>query len=271
MYDVRDARDNFSERLAEMKIRLIETAKRVSSWLGLDAVQHDGRVLPAQHLRLCGQEFRDHAYFLRSARAEADRLAEHCGLRQDSALLDIGCGFGRLAIGVLDRVGDIRDYRGLDVSAAAIAWCRRHVGAAHPSFQFTRVDVRNDRYNPGGEQITTAFRLPLDDAAFDAAYAYSVFSHMELADIEQYLAELHRLLRPGGAAFVTLFVADDAPDVSINPAGGSSAWQGPLHCVRFRRSLIDDRIREAGFTIEQVAEGVETDGQSGYYLRRNSP
>ena len=253
-----------------MNIRLIEITKRVSTWLGLDAVQYDGRVLPAQHLRLCGQEFRDHAYFLRSARAEADRLVEHCGLTKDTAMLDIGCGFGRLAIGVLDRVGDIRDYHGIDVSTAAIAWCRRHIGTAHPSFRFTRLDVRNDRYNPGGEEITRTFRLPLDDAAFDAAYAYSVFSHMELADIEQYLSELYRVLRPGGAAFVTMFVADDAPDVSINPSSGSKTWQGPLHCVRFRRSLIDGRIHQAGFTIEQVAEGVETDGQSGYYLRRPS-
>jgi SAM-dependent methyltransferase len=253
-----------------VNIRLIEIAKRVSSWLGLDAVRHDGRVLPAQHLRLCGREFRDHAYFLRSAQAEADRLVEHCGLTKDSALLDIGCGFGRLAIGVLDRVGDIRDYRGVDVSAAAVAWCRRHIGARHASFQFTRLDVRNERYNPGGEAITRTFRLPFEDGTFDIAYAYSVFSHMELADIERYLAELRRLLRPGGTAFVTLFVADDVPDVSINPASGSLAWQGPLHCVRYRRALIDERIREAGFTIAQVGDGVETDGQSGYYLRRTS-
>jgi SAM-dependent methyltransferase len=253
-----------------MNIRLIEFAKRVSSWLGLDAVRHDGRVLPAQHLRLCGREFRDHAYFLRSARAEADRLVTHCGLTKDSALLDIGCGFGRLAIGVVDRVGELAEYRGVDVSAAAIAWCKRHIGRQHPTFTFTRLDVMNERYNPGGDAITAAFRLPLGDGSFDVAYAYSVFSHMELADIVHYLSELRRVLRPGGAAFVTLFVADDVPDISINPPSGALTWQGPLHCVRYRRSLIDDRIREAGFAISQFADGVETDGQSGYYLRRTS-
>ncbi len=251
-----------------MDIRLIEIAKRMSSWLGLDAVRHDGRVLPAPHLRLCGQEFRDHAFFLRSARAEADRLVTHCGLSADSALLDVGCGFGRLAIGVLDRVGTIRDYRGVDVSAAAVAWCRRHLAATHPAFHFTRLDVRNQRYNPGGEEITRGFRLPFDDRSFDIAYAYSVFSHMELGDVERYLAELGRVLRPGGWAFVTLFVADEVPDISINPASGALAWQGPLHCVRYRRALIESRMRDAGFTIAQVADGVETDGQSGYYLHR---
>jgi len=253
-----------------MNIRLIELAKRASTLLGLDAVHHDGHVLPAQHLRLCGREFRDHAYFLSSARSEADRLVAHCGLTTDSALLDIGCGFGRLAIGVLDRVGAIRDYRGVDVGAAAVAWCERHIGNRHPSFRFMRLDVRNDRYNPGGEAITGAFRLPFEPDTFDVAYAYSVFSHMELADIERYLDELRRVLAPGGHAFVTMFVEDDVPDISINPASGALAWQGPLHCVRYRRSLIDDRIHAAGFTITRFAAGVETDGQSGYYLQRTS-
>lgn len=254
-----------------MDIRLLEIAKRLSSWVGLDAVRHDGLVLPAQHLRLCGQEFRDDAYFLRSARAEADRLVTHCDLSADSALLDVGCGFGRLAIGVLNQVGDIRHYRGIDVSAAAVAWCQRHLASSHPSLQFTRLDVRNERYNPGGEAITGTFRLPFDNGTFDIAYAYSVFSHMELADIDCYLAELQRVLRPGGWAFVTMFVADDVPDVSINPSAGSLSWQGPLHCVRYNRAFIEARIASAGFAITQLAYGVETDGQSGYYLRRTHP
>jgi len=254
-----------------MDIRLIEIAKRLSTWFGLDAVRHDGRVLPAQHLRLCGQEFRDHAYFLQSARAEADRLVSHCGLSKNSALLDVGCGFGRLAIGVLDRVGAIRSYCGVDVSAAAVAWCRRHLAAGHPSFQFTRLDVRNERYNPGGEAITGAFRLPFADATFDLAYAYSVFSHMELGDIERYLGELQRVIRPGGWAFVTMFVADEVPEVSVNPAAGALAWQGPLHCVRYNRTFIEHRIVSAGFAITQVTDGLETDGQSGYFLQRMQP
>jgi SAM-dependent methyltransferase len=251
-----------------MNIRVTELAKRLSAWVGLDAVQHEGRVLPAAHLRLCGLEFRDDSYFLQSARAEAARLAARCGLTADSSLLDVGCGFGRLAIGILDQVGDIRAYHGLDVSAPAIAWCNRHIARSHPSFRFTRLDLRNERYNPGGAAITGGYQWPLDSGSFGIAYAYSVFSHMELPDIERYLAELRRVLTPNGCAFVTLFVAADAPEMSVNPASGALAWQGPLHCVLYRRSFIDERIANAGFSIVEVAEGVETDGQSGYYLRR---
>jgi SAM-dependent methyltransferase len=253
-----------------MNIRLIELARKVSALLHLDAVRYGEQVLPASYLRLCGTEFRDDAHFLRSGGHEADRLAEHLGLTRASALLDIGCGFGRLAIGVLDRIGEIDKYVGVDVSAAAVAWCNRHITGRHPGFTFVHLDVRNERYNPGGEHLTAAFRLPFEDAALDIGYAYSVFSHMELGDIECYLAELRRVLRPGGGAFVTLFAADDVADVTVNPRDGDRAWQGPLHCVRYRREFIESRVRYAGFTITCSTPGTETDGQSGYYLRRDA-
>lgn len=251
-----------------MNIRLIEWTKRLSVLFRLDAVRYGEHTLPAAHLRLCGAEFRDDARFLQSARAEADRLIEHLGLGAASALLDIGCGFGRLAVGVLDRVGEPEQYCGVDVSEAAVAWCNRRIARTHPTFRFLRLDVRNERYNPGGQQVTRTFRLPFEDGVFDIGYAYSVFSHMELGDIERYLAELRRVLRPGGCAFVTLFVADNVPDVTLNPADGDKEWRGPLHCVRFGREFIESRMRDAGFTLEQVTIETETDGQSGYYLRR---
>jgi SAM-dependent methyltransferase len=251
-----------------MNIRLVELTKRLSVALRLDAVRYGKHTLPAAHLRLCGTEFRDDGRFLESAREEAVRLVSHLGLNRDSELLDIGCGFGRLAIGILECVGEPERYCGIDVSEAAVAWCNRRIARAHPAFTFVRLDVMNERYNPGGKQSASTFHLPFPDSAFDIGYAYSVFSHMELADIDHYLAELHRVLRPGGRAFVTMFVADDVPDVTLNPADGDRGWHGPLHCVRFRRSFIEARMREAGFALDAVSIGTETDGQTGYYLRR---
>jgi SAM-dependent methyltransferase len=249
-------------------VRLGEWLKRLSLWLGAASVRHAGVVLPARHLRLCGAEFRDDAHFLASAQREAERLRTRFALGPGSRLLDVGCGYGRLAIGVLSTIGDGVSYRGIDVSAAAIAWCRRHIQREHPSFVFTRVDVRNARYNPGGEALDGAFRLPLDDASFDVAYLYSVFSHMEAEDVRLYVRELARIIRPGGGVFLTMFVADGVDDVTINPADSEAEWRGPLHCVRYRRGYVERLFHDSGFTIAAFSQGTETDGQSGYELRR---
>jgi SAM-dependent methyltransferase len=251
-----------------MNIRATELAKRLSMLLGADAIRYEGRTLPARHLRLCGDEFRDDGFFLRSAHAEADRLVRHSGLGRDSALLDIGCGVGRLPLGVLDQVGEIRRYCGVDVSRVAISWCNRHIAETHPTFSFLHVDVRNDRYNPAGTDAGSTVALPLEPSTFDIVYAYSVFSHTELQDLDGYMLEFRRLLRPQGRVFVTLFVADDVPDVTVNPRDSERAWTGPLHCVRYRREFIESRLARAGFTVESASIGTETDGQSGYYLRR---
>ena len=67
---------------------------------------------------------------------------------------------------------------------------------------------------------------------------------------------------------MTMPAVDDTPDVSINSSASSKSWSRPLSGVRYRRSLINDRIREAGFAIEQVVEGFETNIKSDYDPRR---
>lgn len=249
-----------------MDVRISDFVKRLATFLGLAVSRHEGHVLPASFLRLCGTEFRDDRYFLESARREADRLVQQFGIGASSAVLDVGCGFGRLAIGLADRLPALRRYEGVDVSSAAIAWCRRYIGRRNAHFRFTHIDMHNRRYNPGGH-TPQEIRLPFDGGAFDVAYLYSVFSHMELEDVTKYLAELRRLIRTGGGLFVTLYAGEAGPDVVLNPKDSDREWKGPLHCVRYRRDMIEGLFREKGFAVAAVSHGTETDGQSGYSLR----
>jgi SAM-dependent methyltransferase len=230
-----------------------------------EAVTHDGFVLPPSALRFCGEEFKDDAYYLKSARLEAKRLALHCGLNAASRVLDVGCGTGRLAIGILAEAGDIAAYHGLDVHLPSIEWCTRHIHGAHPSFRFTHLDLANARYNPGGRRAE-APRLPLPDASVDIIDLYSVFSHLTYGDVVSYLAELRRVVSASGRVFLTGFIEDGVPNFQINPPGYREPWSGPLHCVRFERSFFDEMLAEQGFRVDRFDHGREANGQSAYYL-----
>ena len=64
-------------------------------------------VLPPRELRLGGPSFADDDRFLKTAQDETRRLVTSLGLTSGSRVLDVGCGVGRLAIGILSEVGDI--------------------------------------------------------------------------------------------------------------------------------------------------------------------
>jgi ubiquinone/menaquinone biosynthesis C-methylase UbiE len=227
-------------------------------------------VLPAKHLRFGGKEFKNDDFFLASARSEAQRLVRRCALRKVSAVLDIGCGVGRLPIGILDEVGDIRAYSGVDIQLKSVKWCKLHIEEAHPSFQFRLIDFRNQCYNPSGSVVSRSFRLPFENESFDIIYLYSVFSHMMQDDISVYLFEFSRLVRFGGTVFLTAFLEENVPDVMENPPNYRMKWKGPLHCVRYNLSFFTGLVHKAGLRVSEFEYGRETDGQSAVYLSRVS-
>lgn len=243
--------------------------KRAVSGLRPQTSRYQNRVLPAKHLRLCGQDFKSDEYFLDSARAEAERLIRRLGMTADSRVMDLGCGYGRLPIGILERIGEIRRYQGIDVMKRAIDWCNRYIHRQHPNFLFLHTDVSNRRYNPAGEEITSRFQLPFEAQSFDLIYLYSVFSHMEAPDVRIYLKEFHRLLPASGKVFLTAFVEENVPDATVNPEGyRGHKWSNALHCVRFNKNYFESLLQEHGFRVEHFLYEQETHGQSAYYLAR---
>ncbi|HKY37291.1 MAG TPA: class I SAM-dependent methyltransferase [Polyangiaceae bacterium] len=229
-------------------------------------VEFAGQVLPPSELRFCGLEFKDHAYYLKSARLEVARLVKHCGLTRASRVLDVGCGSGRLAIGILVELPGIERYTGLDVHRPSVDWCLQNLQARHPALRFVQLDVMNERYNPTGSDISAGVSLPVDDASVDVINLYSVFSHMTYGDVVHYLAALRRAIAPTGRMFLTAFVEDEVPNFSINPAHYREEWDGALHCVRFERTFFEDMLREAGFRLIELVHGRETNGQSALYV-----
>ena len=110
---------------------------------------------------------------------ELDWLA---GLPKGERILDYGCGYGRAAAGLAAAGWRVV---GVDLAAGMIARGRRE----HPGLDLRHVD-----------------RLPLaePDGAFDAAILFAVLTCIP-ADAEQraLIAELARLIRPGGLLYVS--------------------------------------------------------------------
>jgi SAM-dependent methyltransferase len=135
-------------------------------------------------------------------------LVDRAGLQPGDRVLDVGCGIGRVARALSGYLGPGGSYEGFDASAPAVAWCARRYGPRHADFRFAHLDVHNAAYNPGGTGAARDVRFPYGDEEFDVAVATSVFTHLLADEVDRYLAEAARVLRPGGRMLVTFFLLD---------------------------------------------------------------
>ncbi len=137
-------------------------------------------------------------------------------LRAGIRLLDIGCGNGRLAMGLVAGGWDI-EYWGLDVVRPCIEFCRTAF-QPWPGYHFAWIDVRNGRYWGRGKTEASKWILDWEDGSFDVVTAFSLFTHLGEQDCaRQYVNECRRVLRPGGAILATWYT-DPPHKLSNNPA-----------------------------------------------------
>lgn len=163
---------------------------------GPAAVEGEGP-LPPPYLRVLTCGTTSSSEFLEAGRVVADTvvgLAEQFGapLGPSSRVLDFGCGCGRVARFLLARTPV--ELHGCDLNPKLVAWCARHLRG---SFQVTRPEPP----------------LPYAEGAFDVVYALSVFTHLHDQTARAWLAELARITRPGGLAFIS-FWDEHAPQAA---------------------------------------------------------
>lgn len=138
-----------------------------------------------------------------------DNFVKVCNLRPDERVLDIGCGTGRMAIPLLRYLDGEGSYVGFDISEKAIRWCQKSISSQNPKFSFFYSDIYNLEYNPKGSTPAAEYRFPCDDESIDFVFATSVFTHMRQDEVEHYLSEIKRVLKPTGRAMLNFFIIDD--------------------------------------------------------------
>jgi SAM-dependent methyltransferase len=133
-------------------------------------------------------------------------LVELCQLQPHEAVLDVGCGCGRMAVPLTRYLNEEGSYEGFDTDARAIQWCTDHITPKHPRFHFRVSDVRNRRYNPRGPHQASEYKFPYGDKTFDCVFLTSVLTHLLPEGMENYLSEVSRVMNDGGRCLITLFL-----------------------------------------------------------------
>jgi SAM-dependent methyltransferase len=129
-------------------------------------------------------------------------------LQPDAHVLDIGCGFGRMAYALAHYLSPSARYEGLDVIGNLIEWAQQSISPRFPNFAFRKVDIFNKLYNPRGALKAVDYRFPYEHDSFDLIFLTSVFTHLQGVEVRHYLDEIRRVLRPGGSCLTTCFLLD---------------------------------------------------------------
>jgi SAM-dependent methyltransferase len=146
--------------------------------------------IPPAMVRFRVDESIDTAKFLNVGKGCARLIEEHLQtigstLGPETKILDFGCGCGRV-VNWLMMQAPFAWFYGVDVDKEAIDWCVQNLKGAH--FQTTSPKPP----------------LPYPDEHFDVIYCVSVFTHLDEDMQDAWLAELKRILKPGGILIFTV-------------------------------------------------------------------
>jgi SAM-dependent methyltransferase len=193
--------------------------------------------------------------------------------RPGTRILDIGCGCGRIALALAQdrrlRALEVA-YTGMDIDRDCIEWCQRNITPMNGAFTFYAADCFNRSYNPRGMTAAGAYVFPHFDTSFDVILLTSVMTHLLEHDMRHYLAEVSRMLAPGGVAYTSFFLYKSLDDAAAGAARHGIRFpfqlanyavnreDFPTNAVAYRESYVRSAAADLGFEIiEPICYGLQ--------------
>jgi len=183
---------------------------RARSWRKPPPLAPDGLPLPDRLLMVRVVGHADWTQFYETGQAHAQVFADLAAsvgrpLSDARAVLDWGCGCGRVTRHLPRHTTAL--IFGRDPDAMTLGWSAR---------------------NLPGDFGVCGLHPPLDlaDGAIDAAISLSVFTHLGEQTQVQWLAELARVIRPGGLLLLTFMDEQHDKAGQLGPAGADLAAKG---------------------------------------------
>ncbi len=173
------------------------------------------------------------------------QLLNYAGLRSGMALVDLGCGSGRLAR-ALGRSEKHVEYVGIDIVQALLDYAATQSPASYRFLKHQELSI------------------PLASLSMDFACAFSVFTHLLHHESYLYIEDFHRVLKPGGKLLFSFleFAAPAHWTVFRNTADQQKA-SNQAHLNSFiERNAIEIWADQAGFVVEGFIGGHEAIGGS---------
>jgi ubiquinone/menaquinone biosynthesis C-methylase UbiE len=205
---------------------ILEGAGPMKSFSHRHGGSHGGDTAPETRGRLLDQGWRYdlEAWFadtfvlggaLRNLRQRVVALAE---LGDGQAVLDVGCGTGTLAIAAAALVGAAGRVAGIDPAPRQIARARSKARRAGVSVDF---------------RMGVIEALPFSEGSFDVVTSTLVMHHLPEDLKRQGLAEMARVLKPGGRLVLADFTRSQGhDDTSAHPGAGETGIQDQPELMR---------------------------------------
>lgn len=192
-------------------------------------------------------------------------LLRHIPISAQTTLLDFGTGIGRVMLSLLRERPEVQAVTGIDIVPRMVTFCTETIAAEFPQTNFELLLDHNDhyeRFKEGGRAKSRAELQNTYGGRFDAVFAFSVFTHIEVEDFVPTLRFVKSLLKPGGRFLFTVFALNPFSRAMIKQGLTIASFPNPrfekkntvligtpsdrLAFIAYDTRRLDDMMSEAG-------------------------